>query len=738
MLQLRPTFSESWYRVAGLKAKLRSSAQISRQYYRGERWYVVRDPAGNQYHRLSDAAYRFVGLLDGTRTVAEAWDLVGGQLADDSPTQPEVIQILSQLYAANLMEADITPDATVLLRRHKQLMKRQLQGRLMNILFPRIPIWDPDRFLKRWMPVAQVFLSKAGIVLWLLVVIAGIAKVAPMMTELKQAAANSIDPSNWMLLWVTFALIKFWHELGHAMMCRRFGGEVHEMGIMFLVFIPTPYVDASTAWAFPSRWQRMAVGAAGMIFELFLASILAFVWAATADHTLVHQLCFNAMLVASVTTVIFNANPLLRYDGYYMLSDFLEIPNLQQKSQEYLLGLIKRHIFRIKPRQPLPPPLQRIWLFVYGLASTAYRVFVGVMIIMVVAFKVPVLGILMAMGGVMTWIAMPVMKLTRYLSLDPELHRKRGRATAFALAVAAAAVVAVGVLRFPVHYRAEGVTEAEAQAVLHAGMPGFVTDIRVKDGDYVKAGAVLVVLKDDDLELAAKTEVTEIEETVLKIRSSKVDDPNQEESFKVAKQAHEAKLKDAREKLDMLIIKAPMDGMVVAPKLKYLNGKFVPRGAELLSVQSMDNLLIRVLLEQKDAQLWAMTDQKQLMHPDKAKAEAEIRMAGAITNEPLKSRDIELIPAAQRDLPHPSLGTAGGGEVQTNPKDPSKPMMEQFVMRVKVANLPGAYDGKQGQFFPGQRAYLRFTLDEKWPLMKNWWRRLQQLIGTYSKTRWAT
>src|SRR5688500_1524130 len=132
MLQLRPTFSESWYRVVGLKPRLRPSAQISRQFYRGERWYVVRDPAGNQFHRLSDAAYRFVGLLNGKRTVEEAWDLAGGALADDAPTQPEVIQILSQLYAANLIETDVTPDATVLLRRHKTLMKRKMQGRMMN------------------------------------------------------------------------------------------------------------------------------------------------------------------------------------------------------------------------------------------------------------------------------------------------------------------------------------------------------------------------------------------------------------------------------------------------------------------------------------------------------------------------------------------------------------------------------------------------------------------------------
>ena len=178
-LQLRPTFSESWYRVANLRAKLRAGAQISRQFYRGERWYVVRDPAGNQYHRLSDAAYRFVGLLDGSRTIEQAWELVGGTLEDDAPTQPEVIQILSHLYSANLVDADVTPDATVLLRRHKQLSKRKLQNRLMNVLFPRIPLWDPDKFLKRWMPIARVLFSKFGAVVWLAVLITAIVVIAP-------------------------------------------------------------------------------------------------------------------------------------------------------------------------------------------------------------------------------------------------------------------------------------------------------------------------------------------------------------------------------------------------------------------------------------------------------------------------------------------------------------------------------------------------------------------------------
>src|SRR3954447_20732630 len=187
-MQLRPTFSESWYRVKNLKAKLRASAQISRQYYRGERWYVVRDPAGNQYHRLNDAAYHFVALLDGSRTVGEAWELVGGQLDDEAPTQPEVIQILSQLHAANLIETDVSADATVLLRRHKMQMKRKMQGRLMNVLFPRIPIWDPDAFLKRWMPIMRLGLNKIGAFVWLAVVVAACAALVPHWNDLKHAA----------------------------------------------------------------------------------------------------------------------------------------------------------------------------------------------------------------------------------------------------------------------------------------------------------------------------------------------------------------------------------------------------------------------------------------------------------------------------------------------------------------------------------------------------------------------
>src|SRR3954469_5802215 len=607
-LQLRPTFSESWYRVKSLRVRLRPSAQISRQHYRGERWYVVRDPAGNQFHRLSDPAYRFVGLLDGSRTVEEAWDLAGGQLADDAPTQPEVIQILSHLFSANLIDADITPDANVLLRRHKKQQQRKLQGRLMNVLFPRIPLWDPDRFLKTWMPVVRLGFSKIGALIWLLVVGFAISQLTPEWDEIKKAASNSINPSNWLYLWAVFVLIKLIHELGHAFGCRRFGGECHELGIMFLVFIPTPYVDASSAWSFPNKWHRIFVGAAGMIVELFTAAVISLVWHQMDPTTLWAQLMFNAMLVASVSTVVFNANPLLRYDGYYILSDWLEIPNLRQKSSEYALGLIKRHIFRVKQQQPPPPVGQRIWLFFYAIASSIYRVIVGFAIMMLVYFQIPVLGVLMAVGGLVTWALVPVYKMTKYLALEPELHRKRTRAIAFSVAVAAAVIILVGLVRFPVNIDETGVIEPSKKAVMRAETSGFITRIGrhpdgrpLKDGDLVKKGQILWVAEDKALDAQVAQYQSQVDATLVQLRGARENDPLAMQTLSEKLAVWQKLLSEAEKRRNRLTVVAPLDGQLIAPDIHDMTGRHLREGQEAAVVADMNELEVVTLVEQRDS-----------------------------------------------------------------------------------------------------------------------------------------
>ncbi len=719
MLQLRPTFSESWYRVVGLKPKLRATAQISRQYYRGERWYVVRDPAGNQFHRLSDAAYRFIGLLDGRRTVGESWDIVGGTLADDAPTQPEVIQILSQLYAANLIETDVTPDAKILLRRHKKQLKRKMQGRMLQVMFPRIPLWDCDTFLVRWMPLMKTFLSHFGILLWLAVVGFAVFKIAPEWGRIQSAAAHTVSPDNWLWLWAVFVLTKLIHELGHAFMCRRFGGEVHELGIMFLVFIPTPYVDASTAWGFPSKWHKILVGSGGMIFEIFFAALCAFIWLNTNETSLLSQLCYNAMFIASVSTVIFNANPLLRYDGYYMLSDYLEIPNLQRKSTEYTLGLIKRHVFRIKPNQPLPPPLQRMWLFLYSITSTVYRAFVMFVIIFMVTYQLPEqirwLGLLMAAAAVITWACVPLFKLFKYLTIETELHRKRGRAWAFTGAVTAAIVLLVGIIPFNVSVHAEGVVNPREERYVFADSPGFVSEVKVTDGQWVKEGDVLLVATDDTLDARLQELASTVKAQEARYRQLLVVDAAQANIERKQLEVYRSQLADVRRRKDKLTIRAPISGQFVSPMYREMQGRYIQPGQEVAVIRNLDEVVVKATLEQTEVELV----RKDLVR-DMPTGEAKVRFAGRF-GEVLHALKYTLVPGSQ-DKVDPQVTHTGGGPIAPDPRDPSgqRPMQEQFTLRVELAN-------PRGDFIPGQRAYVKIELDKR-PLFWQGWRRLLQLV----------
>ncbi|MGD0767523.1 MAG: hypothetical protein ABSB42_04785 [Tepidisphaeraceae bacterium] len=734
MLQLRPTFSESWYRVAELKPKLRAGAQISRQFYRGDRWYVVRDPAGNQFHRLSDAAYRFVGLLDGRRTVEQAWDLVGGQLADDAPTQPEVIHVLSQLYAANLLETNITPDAMVLLRRHKKLVQQKMQNRLMNVLFPRIRLWDPDRFLCRWMPVARLLFSKIGAVIWLVVMGLALAVVLPRWEQLKAAAGSTLDfqhnIENVFLLYATFVVIKSIHELGHAFACRRFGGECHELGLMLLVLVPTPYVDASTAWSFASKWERAFVGLAGMIVELFVAALCAFVWRFTnaEAYPLVSQLAYNAMFVASVSTVIFNANPLLRYDGYYILSDLLEIPNLRQKSTEYSLGLIKRHVFRLKLQQPLPPIGQRIWLLTYAVASSIYRVFIGIMIVVIVFTKVPIIGVLMAIGGVITWACVPMYQLVKYLALDPELYRKRKRAISFSILVTAAVVLLVFQVRFPVHVEFAGIVQPDdpvnADGIVQSGMlksaaGGQVVAVVAHDGQLVNAGDTIVRL--DDLEVRKNLDIynAKVREIDAKMRQARVEDQiefiKDSEDLKVIQD----ELKDAERQESELTIASPFAGRLVAPNLHELAGTYVQRGQEIGRVAVLDKLVIKGDIEQTDFEL---------IHRIEG-VKVEVRLAGMLGHV-IPGGKLRLPPAGVMELVHPALGARGSGNIPVDPRDPNGvrtqiPTFEAWV----------TLDNEGREIYAGQRAYVRLTVGRQ-SLAWQWTNKFLQLFESHDTKKW--
>jgi len=331
--------------------------QTRRQRFRGRDWWIVEDPATNQYFRMNRPAYRFVGLLDGRRSVGEVWTLCAQTLDVEAPTQGEAIALLGQLYAANLLSTEggtLSGDAEALFRRYGRRRTLETQSRLASFLSLRIPLFDPDRLLGALAGALGWVFSVWGLVIWAAMVAMGVAALAGRWEELARASSRAMSGENLPWLYGAFVVAKVVHELAHGVACKVFGsregagGEVHAMGVMLLVLLPAPYVDATSAWGLRSKWRRITVGGAGMLAEVALAAAAAMVWTRAAEGSVVAAVAANVIFIAGVSTVLFNANPLLRYDGYYMLSDWLEAPNLQQRSREFIKGVVKRRVWGVR------------------------------------------------------------------------------------------------------------------------------------------------------------------------------------------------------------------------------------------------------------------------------------------------------------------------------------------------------------------------------------------------------
>jgi len=272
------TFSESWHRVAGLKVSLRPTVRVRKQLFRGETWYILQDPFNNQFFRLRPEAIDFVIRLGPDRTVEQVWEHCLDRHPDEAPGQEDVIQLLTQLYYANLLYFEVPADSAKLFERYKKRRQRELKSKLLSIMFIRLPLIDPDYILRKLVPLFKYIISPLGMIVWLLVVVAAGKLVVDHFDQVTDQVQGILAPDNLFLLYLGLVIIKSLHEFGHALVCRRFGGEVHTMGVMLLVFTPLPYMDATSSWSFRSRWKRALVGAAGMITEILVAAGATFLW----------------------------------------------------------------------------------------------------------------------------------------------------------------------------------------------------------------------------------------------------------------------------------------------------------------------------------------------------------------------------------------------------------------------------------------------------------------------------
>ena len=584
----RPTFSESWYRVAELKPRLLGAVKVHRQYFRGRKWYVLQDPANNQFFRLSDAAYYFVAMLDGRRTVSQVWQTCMDKFGDAAATQGEVINILGRLYVSNLLQGNLAMDADDLFRRYNQRTRREVKGLLTNFLSIRIPLFDPDRLLDRWVGIVGRVFTGYGLLVWALVIFAGLWSVAGRFEELSSRSSVVLNPGNLPLLYLALMMVKVFHEMGHAFACKHFGkltgsgGEVHETGVTFLVFTPLPFVDASSAWALRNKWHRVVVGAGGMLVELLVASLAAIIWARTAEGTTVHAVAYNVMFVASVSTLIFNGNPLLRYDAYYILLDVLEIPNLYSRSRAYLYYLVKRYVWGLaKTPDPSHTDGEKGWLVFYAAASMICRVIVSAAIILFIGEKLFAAGLFFGFVILVVWGLALAGKFIRYLTTSNELTRMRGQAMLTTASTVFLLIVAVGLISVPDRCRIEGVLEPTEMAVIYAGADGFVHNFLPSGSEADPNGPPLIEAWNPELEAARDRLLAEMRRLQIQRQSAQTREASEVQIMDEKITALKEQVERTDHDLQALALKAPITGTWVAPDIDRIRGEYTRRGRQL-------------------------------------------------------------------------------------------------------------------------------------------------------------
>ena len=699
--------SPSWYRVATLRPRLRSHARVHRHEYRGRRWYVLQDRISRRSHRLNPPAHYLVGLMDGRRTLQELWDAAAQRFGDEAPTQDEVIQLLGQLHAADLVQSEGAPDVDELLRRARRTRNRTLMAKLLAPLAIKLPLFDPDRLLERWLPWFRPLFGPAGALVWLAVVGWGAFSAAQHWNELTQDIGNRVlAPENLLVLGLVFPLLKAAHEFGHACAVKAWGGEVHEMGVMFLVLMPVPYVDASAASAFPERRQRVIVGAAGMAVELFIASAALLFWL-DMQPGLPRAVLFNVMLIAGVSTVLFNANPLLRFDGYYILSDLIDIPNLRQRSQQYLGAVLQRGLFGVANEAVQATPREAAWFVFFSIASFLYRLTVTFAIAVFIGSHYFAVGVLLALWAVATGIVAPVLWLVGFIAFSPRLRRHRTRAVLTSTALAAALFVLVFVVPVPSWTNAQGVLWDAEQSVVRSGADGFVQRVAAQPGSRVRRGDPLV--EADDPLLTPRLKIVRAEKEAAEARYQAERMENLSASLVTLEKlkALDADLQRLEERARDLVVRAPGDGIFALAAPENLPGRYLKQGEQFAHVIPEGRVTCRVLVTQ------------QQVHLVRSETRAVSARLAERPRETVEARVLREVPLAMDRLPSLALSQAGGGEVALDPRTGApKALQTHFELEIELLTERPAG--------AGGRVYLRFDHEPE-TAGRQVWRAAQQL-----------
>lgn len=679
-----------WQHIAKLRPRLRGDVQLYPQVYRGKRWYVLHDLSAAQFMRLNERAYAVLGRLDGDLTLEEILEHANEDDTDHPLSTDEITALIGQLNSAEVLRGGLPIDAQDLFRQYKSQQRRKRQRTLMNPLSIKIPLLDPDRFLTKLTPLARVLFSWIGLWFWVLVVFSalllGLAHAGTLASDIANIKLSS---TQLISLWLIYPVVKGLHELGHSLALKAWGAEVHEIGVNLLVFMPVPYVDATASWSFRDKWRRMVVGSAGIFVELFLASLALFLWL-VVEPGLLKDAALNVILIATLSTLLFNGNPLLRYDGYFVLEDWLEIPNLATRAKQYYYYLIQRYLLKMEhPRSPVTAEGEVKWFLLYGLLSPVYSLSIMLGITFYLADSFLVIGTALAVWVVMMRLIIPLVKGVRFLTVDKAVasHRKRGVAL-----LVITSVVIIAVLSIPVSTitKTQGVVWTQQGGQVIAGTSGFVTKTLVPSGSEVKKGEPILQLVDYELMARYKGLRSKVDELNAQILEQWGKDRVKTAMLQDDLRAVETEFGWVSEQMARLTVHSHIDGRFVSAVPGSLVGRFVHQGEVLGHIIAPEDLIIRAVVPQSRIGLLQTYE-----------TSAQYILADRLGTV-FESQIVRQTPKATTRVPSPAFGTAGGGTLAIDPDDESGMTLLSPVFQIDLS-LPKELRPEQ----IGGRVYVR-------------------------------
>ena len=717
MASLADSLVSSAERILSVYA--RTDLEAKRATYLGRSFWIVKDPIGLKYYRFQDEEYFILESLDGTKSLETIKEEFEAKFPPQKITLEEIQNFVGQLHQCSLIVVGVPDQGHELLKRRKKRRRKEILAACSNILAIRFKGVDPDRFFNKLLPYVRWCFHPVTLACCLLLMASAALLIGIEFDHFRSKLPEFnqfFGPGNLILLSVVLFFTKVLHEFGHGLSCKVLGGECHELGVMILVLTPCLYCNVSDSWMLPSKWKRAGIGIAGVFVECTLASIATFVWWFTKENTL-HYLCLNIMFISSISTIVFNINPLLRYDGYYILADLLEIPNLRQKApkimsqkaQEWFLGMETQE-------DPFLPKRNQALFALYTVAAVCYRWVVMASILFFVykffdSYGLKIIAQIIAAMSLYGLLVMPLWKIGKFFWVPGRIYKVKKSHFYPSLAGVLAIAAVCCFVKFPYSIYAPAVLELRTGADTCANISapksgGIISKVYVKDGDRVKAGDLLVELRNPALFSELNDVKGQILEMEREIRTCEQMGNNQEAVARLQElrarlesqyQAHDA----IQAEVERLKLVSPIDGVVVSPYWRMdRDNKFRDVSSELLQWEGTP-LLERNLntTVEPGVTICSVGDPKKLeaiIVVDQSKKDDVVKgqkVKIMLTERPGElyygeiKDNVDIERRAMNNVPY-QLSTKGGGPIATETTDGGveRPQMESIRVRVELDN----------------------------------------------------